>query len=198
MEKYSLFGELLYLGFVCEKGRCQRLNFLNFKYRKVLKKHISLLQMILKCILKPELTKEDSKTLSLFIKSIKNDKELSRYYPFNNENILFIVEEKYEIIDSIDRNKNNENVNILMDLLITEIIELLCKNIFVNNNKIIMLIRAAHNLPRVYLGRNLNTLCELNLPQIDPSDAIDFAFLNMDEKTKDKYKKIINNNLYNI
>ena len=52
MEKNAVFGELLYIGLVFEKGRCKRSGIWNSSYIKSLKIHIGLLIEIAKCMQK--------------------------------------------------------------------------------------------------------------------------------------------------
>lgn len=54
-----------------------------------------------------------------------------------------------------------------------------------------MLLRALHNLPRVYLGSKEETLCNINHSSIECSDVLEYSFSNMDEVTKQKYKKYL-------
>lgn len=44
MDKYSVFGELLYIGFVCEKGRCRSSGLWKYGYKNILTKHINMLK----------------------------------------------------------------------------------------------------------------------------------------------------------
>ncbi|MDQ2088217.1 hypothetical protein RBH29_17475 [Herbivorax sp. ANBcel31] len=189
MEKYSVFGELLYIGFVCEKGRCKSSGLWKWGYKKILYKHIVLLKHMIQCILVNKVTENDSYVLKKIVLLIQKEKHIGRYYPIKEEILTKLHECNYSIINSVDLGVSIKNINLLMSDIINEILELLDRGVFVDKKKITMLIRALHNLPRVYLKKNLQTICDLNQPSIEYKDAIQYAFSNMDENTKQKYKK---------
>ena len=62
IEKNAVWGELLYRGFVWEKGRCRSSGLWKYTYIKSLKKHINLLNEIAMCMQK-EFAKEEDKGL---------------------------------------------------------------------------------------------------------------------------------------
>ena len=189
MEKYSLFGELLYLGFVCEKGRCKSSGFWKFGYKRILHKHIILLRQLIQCILVSEISDNDALILKKFIESIRTEKDIIKHFPLNGETIRKLQDSNYSIITSIDSDRCNNNINLLMNDITTEIIELLDHKFFLNKKRIAMLIRAIHNLPRVYLGKGLHTLCNIEQPAIDYKAALEYSFNNMDEDTRQRYRK---------
>lgn len=45
-----------------------------------------------------------------------------------------------------------------------------------------------HNLPRVYLGKEADTLCLLRMPGITPEDAFAYSKLSMDEDMLSSYR----------
>ena len=189
MEKYSLFGELLYLGFVCEKGRCKSSGFWKLGYKRILHKHIVLLSKLIQCILVSEISDNDALILKKFIESIQTEKDIIKYYPINEDTMKKLHDSNYSIITSIDSDRCNNNINLLMNDITTEILELLDHKFFLNKKRIAMLIRALHNLPRVYLGKGLHTLCNIEQPAIDYKAALEYSFNNMDEDTRQRYRK---------
>lgn len=189
MEKYSLFGELLYLGFVCEKGRCKSSGFWKLGYKRILHKHIVLLSKLIQCILVSEVSDNDALILKKFIESIQTEKDIIKYYPINEDTMKKLQDSNYSIITSIDSDRCNNNINLLMNDITTEILELLDHKFFLNKKRIAMLIRAIHNLPRVYLGKGLHTLCNIEQPAIDYKAALEYSFNNMDEDTRQRYRK---------
>ena len=62
---------------------------------------------------------------------------------------------------------------------------------FVSKEKVYYLLATMHNLPRVYLGEDKETLCELKQISISESEAIDYAYRNMDKHLKEKYCNIL-------
>lgn len=189
MEKYSLFGELLYLGFVCEKGRCKSSGFWKLGYKRILHKHIVLLSKLIQCILVSEISDNDALILKKFIESIQTEKDIIKYYPINEDTMKKLQDSNYSIITSIDSDRCNNNINLLMNDITTEILELLDHKFFLNKKRIAILIRAIHNLPRVYLGKGLHTLCNIEQPAIDYKAALEYSFNNMDEDTRQRYRK---------
>lgn len=189
MEKYSIFGELLYIGFVCEKGRCKSTGLWKWGYKKVLYKHIVLLKQMIQCMLVSEITDDDVSILKKLIELIQTEEDIGRYYPIDGETIKKLQDCNFLIVKTIDSNRNNNSVNLLMNDITTEILENLSNGIIVNKKKITMLIKAIHNLPRVYLGNDTQTICNINQPSIGYKDAIEYSFSYMDKDTKQKYIK---------
>lgn len=190
MEKYSVYGELLYLGFVYEKGRCVSRGLWRFGYRRKLYKHISMLKKIITCMLNANITQDDTLMIEQFAKFITKEREMGKYYPLTKQVQECFLISKYSLISSVDDSKNYKQVNNLMLSLVNEVLKQL-ENVAVNKRKVAMLLRALHNLPRVYLERNAITLCNINQPGIECSDALNYSFGNMDEATKRKYKGYI-------
>lgn len=135
------------------------------------------------------MTFTDALILKKFIESIRTEKDIIKHYPLNGETIRKLQDSNYSIITSIDSDRCNNNINLLMNDITTEIIELLDHKFFLNKKRIAMLIRAIHNLPRVYLGKGLHTLCNIEQPAIDYKAALEYSFNNMDEDTRQRYRK---------
>ena len=53
------------------------------------------------------------------------------------------------------------------------------------------LLCALHNLPRVYFGKDKETLCRLKQEAISEQDAIEYAFDNMNIDMKKKYQHLL-------
>ena len=90
MEKNAVFGELLYIGLVFEKGRCKRSGIWNSSYIKSLKIHIGLLIEIAKCMQKELSIEKDNYLLKTIYYEIKSDSILKNTYHF------------YVVIDGLD------------------------------------------------------------------------------------------------
>lgn len=86
--------------------------------------------------------------------------------------------------------ENNKIVNQLMDEMFLDLLAEI-KKPFMQKKKVGYLLRALHNLPRVYLGKNIETLCELNQEAISGQYAIEYAFMNMDSDMVKKYHKFL-------
>ena len=53
------------------------------------------------------------------------------------------------------------------------------------------LLCALHNLPRVYFGKDKETLCRLKQEAISEQDAMEYAFDNMNADMKKKYQHLL-------
>lgn len=73
MEKNSVLGELLYIGFVFEKGRCKHSRIWKRSYTKSLKRHIELLKQATECMQKPFQIKDDDDFLKKMCHEIQMD-----------------------------------------------------------------------------------------------------------------------------
>lgn len=130
---------------------------------------------------------EDNLLLKKVCLEIKHDKELKRYYPLNkgfnvtNLNDIIITECKEE-------NKNTEIINLIVKLL-EDISFELDKGLKKDKAEISRMIFALHNLPRVYLNKEENTVCLLGQNGITPSEALKYSKLSMNEDMLLKYKQ---------
>ena len=57
----------------------------------------------------------------------------------------------------------------------------------ISKKNVYVLLCALHNLPRVYLGKDKETLCELRQEAISEQDAVKYAIENMSSTMKKKY-----------
>ena len=105
IEKNAVFGELLYVGLVFEKGRYRSNGIWKYAYSKSFKKNISLLREIAQCMQKEFKKEEDNifirkiynenkcdniLTVTYTINKVINDKNMKNFIiiNFNNENKL--------------------------------------------------------------------------------------------------------------
>ena len=189
MEKFSCFGELIYIGFVAEKGRCNSVGIWKFTYKKSFNKHIEILNKLIQCLSINEITDNDFNVLQELVNLIQRDELIGKYYPIPQNTIAEIAQFNKSLINTVEISNNYNRINMLMTEIATEILRLLDAGLFVNKEKILMLLRAIHNLPRVYLGSNKKTLCNLCLPSIHTVEAIEYCFSCLDDQTKQKYMK---------
>ncbi len=180
MNIQNIIGELLYIGIVAEKGRCYGTRW-KFGYKKTLRKHIIALNELQKCL---QLTDEQSvnTVIEKFIAMCNENYEIGKFYNFSNKEIG----ELHVGINSIV-------VNQLMDKLFLDLITEI-KKTCIQKKKVYDLLCALHNLPRVYLGNDKETLCELMQKTISEQDAIEYAFDNMSSDMKKKYQHLLSLN----
>lgn len=191
MDKISVFGELLYIGLVAEKGRCKSKGIWKYGYKRNLYIHMTMLCKICECIQEETVSDKDSIILREFLKFWKTESDIRRFYPIKPQALEELMLKEFEIFEAFDKKKYNGSISRLMSAMIKDVLELLDKGIFVNKSKISMLLKALHNLPRYYLGRNIHTLCELSQPSIEYEEAIEYSLQNMDEEARQKYQVYI-------
>lgn len=189
MEKNSVFGELLYIGLVFEKGRFKSRGLWKIKYIKNMKKHLKLLLKLAECIKEEFRLEEDNNILKIICDKIKCDNELKKYYPFAftfNEldlNDMMITSCKSE-------NKHIEIINLIIKLLQDGLAEL-NMGLKKDKKKIGEIIFSLHNLPRVYLNKEGNTLCLLQQEGITVNEALEYSKLSMGEEMRLKYRQYL-------
>lgn len=180
MYMQDVIGELLYIGIVAEKGRCYGTHW-KYGYKKILFNHIVELYKLQQCLSLQNL--EAISAINSFIEFCESNVEIRKFYNFSCCRIvkLKIREEN----DSFD--KVNELIRELFVDLIKEM-----SRVFIRKKEIYDFLSSLHNLLRIYLGVDKNTLCNLRQPAISEEDAVKYAFQNMNETMKIKYQKYIN------
>lgn len=176
MNIQSVIGELLYIGIVAEKGRCYERRW-KLGYKKTLYKHIVALNELQKCLL---LTDESivNTVIEKFIAVCKENSEIGKFYNFSDK----VTGELHVGINYIAVN------HLINQLFLDLIIEM--KKTCIRKRKVYGLLCALHNLPRVYLGKDKETLCGLMQEAISEQDAIEYAFDNMNADMKKKYQHL--------
>lgn len=176
MNIQNVIGELLYIGIIAEKGRCYGTRW-KFGYKRTLRRHIIALNELQKC-----LQSHDEKVvytvIEKFVEVCNENHEIGKFYNFSNKQI-----------GEIYLGKSNKIVNQLINEiflgLLTEI-----KKPCIRKRKVYDLLCVLHNLPRVYLGKDKETLCELKQEAISEQEAIEYAFDNMSSDMKKKYQTL--------
>lgn len=170
----DIIGELLYIGIVAEKGRCYGVRW-KFGYKKILKTHIIALNELQKCLqLNDE--KVSHITIKKFIIICKENYEIGKFYNISDKQI-----------DEVKNGKNCEKVNRLMAELFYDLITEIEKT-HIHKRKVYDLLCALHNLPRVYLGGDKETLCDFKQQAISEEDAIKYTVSNMNNSMRKKYQ----------
>lgn len=173
----NVIGELLYIGIVAEKGRCYGTRW-KLGYKKILRKHIIALNDLQKSLF---LSDEQSvgKVIEEFIAMCNQNYEIGKFYNFRNKET-----------GRLHIGTNNIIVNQLMDWLFLDLTAEVRKT-HIQKRKVYDLLCALHNLPRVYLGKDKETLCQLMQETISEQDAIKYAFDNMSLDMKKRYQQHI-------
>lgn len=177
MNIQNVIGELLYIGIVAEKGRCYEAIW-KFGYKKTVRRHIIALNELQKCLLINDKQLVNAE-IEKFIAMCDENYEIGKFYHFSCKEI---GELRFGI--------NSIVVNQLMAQLFLDLMKEI-KKTFIQKRKVYDLLCALHNLPRVYLGKDKETLCKLMQDAISEQDAIKYAFDNMSLDMKKKYQEFI-------
>lgn len=176
MNIQNVVGELLYIGIVAEKGRCYKRGW-GFGYKRTLYKHVAALNELQKCLLLTDV-KSVNAVIESFFAVCEEDSEIGKFYNFSEKEIG----ELHVGINCIVVNRLMEQL--FLDLM-TEM-----KKTYIKKKKVYDLLCALHNLPRVYLGKDKETLCGLMQDAISEEDAIEYAFDNMSIDMRKKYQHL--------
>lgn len=193
MEKTIIFGEILYIGFVTEKGRCKPNGIWKLGYKNILYEHVRILNEVSTSLLNEFDFERDQCILKHFLNLCKKEKQIGKFYPISEEKYKMLASCDCNIINSFDIKKNNNIINKLIVCLTRDILELLNKKSRIDKESVYMLLRSVHNLPRYYLNNEIGTLCEINQKGISVQNALEYSYLNMDNITKEKYNDMYKN-----
>lgn len=186
--KNNIYAQILYRGFVCEKGRVYS-QLWKYSYRSILELQVDLWKKILSRMADNTYTDEDSDLLKYFIKLCRDKKEIGEFYNIQAD---FLSEIEKSIDSSMKKVGNcNEGIIIInfMNDLVTELADLLKHKLFVDRKRIHLIIRTLHNLPRYFLDNSKTFIHDLKDMAIDFRSAIDYSFGNMDQEMKARYEK---------
>ena len=174
----NVMAELLYIGIVAEKGRCYRLIW-KCGYRKNLKTHVNALYSLQRSLQSDEI-RQKKEAVNRFVDTCRQNREFGKYYDnaFKMLNACKIEETSSERYLKTDE---------LLDALFSDLWKE-CNQPFPSHKKIYYLLCALHNLPRVYFDANKQGLSGERMP-IAEEEALEYAYDNMDDGLKRKYKK---------
>ena len=176
MKNISAFAELLYVVSNFEKGRVKSSGVWRRKYVNSLKKSLEIMALLTNLISEnKEISQDEMRSLQEFI--------------HENKGVIFSGAGN---IDALLDDKNDvgflsndfEDVIKLMNDILLEIKNLLSIKSKNYKSKIAYLLRAFHNLPKVFLDPNDTTVFNLNIQPIARQEAIQYAgsYLSLKEK----------------
>lgn len=169
----DVIGELLYIGIVAEKGRCYGVRW-KYGYKEILKRHIFALNELQKCLQSAD-DKIAYAEINNFLKVCDSISEIGKFYNFS-----------YKQVEGLRNGKEYCKVNRLINRLFVDL-EKEIRRPYIRKRRVYDILCALHNLPRVYLGKNKKTLCNLEYDAISEQDAIEYALSNMNSKMKKEY-----------
>ena len=173
MNKQDVIGELLYIGLVAEKGRCSGQSW-RLGYKKSLKRHIMLLRKFSEVLMNE---RDADEVLQELVILCKKNHDIGKFYNISSS----IYDIRWE--------ENETNFGLINRFIRDILSDISCElnKLSVNKKKVYLYIRIAHNLPRVYLGKDKKTLCNIHQAAISESDAIQFSYQNMSEHERERY-----------
>jgi hypothetical protein len=189
IEKNAVFGELLYVGLVFEKGRYRSNGIWKYAYSKSFKKNISLLREIAQCMQKEFKKEEDNIFIRKIYNEIKCDNILTVAYPFNK----VINDTNMENFIITDCNNENKHIKIIIFInkLLEDVLFELDRGLKKDKEKIGRLLFSLHNLPRVYLDKEAYTLCSLGQEGITVDNALEYSKMSMSKEMLSNYKSLL-------
>lgn len=175
MKIYAILGELLYIISNYEKGRIKTYGFWSKKYTISLNESLYCMSIIL-YLMKNPMNIQQPNLLS--IKEFCKKNEFVIFPPGDITRLDDIVEELQTDIIT----EEASNIIYKMSSIIDECILLLREKRTGYKNQLSCLIKAFHNLPRVFLDRSTLTVYNINAKSIQPQDALLYAssYINFD------------------
>lgn len=168
MDIYAVLGELLYIISNYEKGRIKTRGFWTKKYTVSLNESLYCMSIILHLMRNP-MSIQQSKLLSI--------KEFCK----KNELIIFPQGDPTRLDDIVNElqidNLSDEDASIIykMNSIVDECIVLLRGKRTGYKERLSCLIKAFHNLPRVFLDCSKQTVYNINAKSIQAQDALLYA-----------------------
>ena len=172
---YAILGELLYIISNYEKGRMKTYGFWSKKYTISLNESLYCMSIIL-CLMRNPMDVQQPKLLSI--------KEFCK----KNEFVIFPQGDTTRLDDIANESQTDiiaeEDANIIhkMSSIIDECILLLREKSTGYKKRLSCLIKAFHNLPRVFLDCSKQTVYNINAKSIRTQDALFYAssYINLD------------------
>lgn len=173
MDKNAVLGELLYIISNYEKGRIKTTGIWRKQYKNSLKKSLEIMQLLV-----------------YFLKTNKNItiEEMQPIFDYYKQNTYKIFPQSTIVFDDYISNETNIFLNTVYkeknaSLRVVEYMESIlkkCDTLLVDKDrqykmKVSSLIKAFHNLPKVYLDPTVKTLCNIGIQPISEDEAIDYA-----------------------
>ena len=176
MKNISAFAELLYVVSNFEKGRVKSSGIWRRKYVKSLKNSLEIMALLTNLI---SANKEISQDEFHFLQKFIHENTGVIFPGEGNINVLFGGKNDFGSLPNAF-----EDTIKLMNGIISEIKNLLCAR---NENykiKISYLLRAFHNLPKVFIDPNEGKVFNLDIQSIPHQEAIQYAFSYLSLKEK--------------
>lgn len=179
---YTILSELLYVGFCFEKGRVYT-NYWKPWYKKKLKSQVEIWRKLI-CIIDKSNLREDDFMIIEELKKMCNAYEFKHYDVFTS---YMGCSNFNNTLTSSFSNRQKAIIKFIMVLL--EDLQRVLKGYNSKKNAYFIL-RTLHNLPMALFGED--DLINKSHRSLSCDDAINYAFSNMSDEMKIKYKKYHN------
>jgi hypothetical protein len=189
MDKNTIYSEILYLGFVYEKGRVYNKKF-SFTYKNFFQIQIKMWEQIIVMMSQNGLSEVDYKFYNEFLKLCDSNKEMKKIYSYAYEKVKRIEKENNFGISST-RNLGDEAEQLLKILneLINELLTLVSQTkLIIPGKKIFVRLNALHNIPRYFVNVPQDSRI---LNKIDYNTTVEYCFSNMDNELRSKYSYLL-------
>jgi hypothetical protein len=187
MDKNTIYSEILYLGFVFEKGRISKKKW-SLIYKKHLGKQIVLWNKAISLMNDVQMTEEDVFFFKNFIEFCECSNEVKNIYSCTYPRIKEYEKINFADVTSVQDHSAESKVLIkLMNDMICEIDTLLALNkLFTPVKEIYILLNALHNIPRFFRDQPID-----GKNKIDFKMTIEYTLSNMNDQRRSKYSSIL-------
>lgn len=187
MDKNTIYSEILYLGFVFEKGRISKKKW-SLIYKKHLGKQIVLWNKAISLMNDVQMTEEDVSFFKNFIEFCECSNEFKNIYSCTYQRIKEYGKINFADVTSVQDHSAESKVLIkLMNDMICEIDTLLALNkLFTPVKEIYILLNALHNIPRFFRDQPID-----GKNKIDFKMTIEYTLSNMNDQRRSKYSSIL-------
>lgn len=173
MKKSIVLGEILYIISSYEKGRVKSTGIWSSKYYRTLKESLKMMNYILVLM-----KNSNDITMQELIPIIKfYEKNVHVIFPLCNLNLVRYVErtEKPILVKEELHSEKKREIILFMEKIVEKCSLLLVSKEKNYKQKIACLLRALHNLPKVFLDTNEETFFSIGIPPIEDDEALQYA-----------------------
>ncbi len=183
MDKNTLYAEILYLGFVFEKGRVSKKKW-SLIYKKHLGKQIVQWNKAVSLMNDVQTTEEDVSFFKNFIEFCECSNEFIKIYSCTYSRLKEYEKINFADVTSVlDHSAESKVLITLMRDLICETTVLLASNkLWIPVEEVYIRLNALHNIPRFFSDQPID-----GKNKIDFKITVEYTLSNMNDQMKSKY-----------